>query len=110
MSASGGWPVAAVVVASAPAAEFVLPSELVFVAPDGLAVLLASALELVFVPPDAPDPLGSVVEVTVVDDGDVADFGSTMLSIDSAVPEWQFTRPPPTACQALPVTWMSRAG
>ena len=50
------------------------------------------------------------VAVAIVVGGDVADFGSTTLSSDSAVPEWQFTGPPPTACQVSPVTRMSRPG
>ena len=36
--------------------------------------------------------------------------GSTMVSSETAVPEWQSTDPPPTAFQVDPVTWMSRVG
>ena len=50
------------------------------------------------------------VPINVVLGSAVFDFGSTMVSSDSAVPEWQFTGPPPTACQVSPVTLMARAG
>src|SRR5271165_2422771 len=56
----------------------------------------------------ALEPVAAAVAIVV--GGDVADFGSTRVSRDSAVPEWQFTGPPPTACQVSPVTWMSRVG
>ncbi len=46
----------------------------------------------------------TVVDVVVVEEG------SSTLSIDTAVPEAQFTGLPPTARQVVPVTWMSRVG
>jgi hypothetical protein len=65
----------------------------------------------------APDeaPLAApatVVVVVVVDGGGVVveDDGRSTLSIDTAVPEAQFTGLPPIACQVSPVTWMLSAG
>ena len=61
-------------------------------------------------PADAVTPEGAGFRWGVGCGVAVSDFGSTMDSSDSAVPERQSTGPPPTACHVSPTTWMSRTG
>ena len=65
-----------------------------------LAVVVVAGGAVVVV---APAPAGVVVVVVAV-------VGSTIVSRETEVPEWQSTAPPPTACQVDPVTWRSSAG
>jgi hypothetical protein len=51
-----------------------------------------------------PDPLVPVVGAVVVVGEVVVVVGRSTLSMDSAVPDAQFTGLPPTACHVLPVT------
>jgi hypothetical protein len=74
-----------------------------------------SASEAGVVPDDVPAPEAVVVVVVVVvvvdgGGGGVVADGRSTLSIETAVPEAQFTGLPPIACQVLPVTWMLSAG
>ena len=62
-------------------------------------MLLPTDAPLALPPPDA-----LVVVVVEGVDVEVDEVGSSTVSIDTAVPEAQFTGEPPTACQVSPVT------